>query len=136
MKLIVCLDEDGGMAFNRRRQTRDRVQKEHLFRKIGDEVLWMSPYSAKQFAGEREEGLSRISEDYLTLAGEEDYVLAERDAVNEVLEQVTELLIYRWNRSYPSDVVFPVEMLADRTLVESEEFRGSSHDCITFERYV
>ena len=27
MKLIVCLDELGGMMFNRRRQSRDRVVK-------------------------------------------------------------------------------------------------------------
>ncbi len=50
------------------------------------------------------------------------------------VDRLDRLIVYRWNRHYPSDVRFPPE-LADFTLQSSTEFRGSSHDLITREEY-
>ena len=50
------------------------------------------------------------------------------------VDRLDRLIVYRWNRHYPSDVRFPLE-LADFTLQSSTEFRGSSHDLITREEY-
>ena len=46
------------------------------------------------------------------------------------------LVIYRWNELYPSDVKFDLDVVAAGfKLVESYDFKGSSHDRITKEIY-
>ena len=49
MKLIVCLSEDSGMMFNRRRQSRDRVLTADMIAHTQNTALWVSPYSAPLF---------------------------------------------------------------------------------------
>ena len=46
MKLILCVDDKGGLAFNHRRQSRDRVLNEHILMHCGMHRLWISPYTA------------------------------------------------------------------------------------------
>ena len=45
-----------------------------------------------------------------------------------------ELVLYRWNRSYPGDVTFPWP-LTGWTLAETAYFPGTSHEKITEEVY-
>ena len=52
MKLILCVDDNGGMAFNHRRQSRDRVLNEHILALCGMHRLWITPYTAKLFGGD------------------------------------------------------------------------------------
>ena len=40
MKLIVCLDDNNGMMFNKRRQSRDRVLIENVFKDIIKTAQW------------------------------------------------------------------------------------------------
>ena len=47
MKLILCVDDKGGLAFNHRRQSRDRVLNEHILMHCVMSSLWISPYTAK-----------------------------------------------------------------------------------------
>jgi hypothetical protein len=49
MKLIVCLDEQKGMMFNRRRQSRDRVLIDDVLIHIGGDPLYISNYSSTLF---------------------------------------------------------------------------------------
>ena len=49
MKIIVCLDDNGGMAFNRRRQSRDRVLIEDIAKTVGNARLYIDKYSAPLF---------------------------------------------------------------------------------------
>ena len=50
--------------------------------------------------------------------------------------RVTQLAIYRWNRHYPSDRRFPIEVFRDRwQLISRREFPGKSHETITLEVY-
>ena len=49
MKLIVCLDERKGMMFNNRRQSRDRVLIDNMIEMIGDDKLYIAPYSESLF---------------------------------------------------------------------------------------
>ena len=39
MNLIVCLDDKNGMAFNGRRQSRDRLLTEDLLQTVGESCL-------------------------------------------------------------------------------------------------
>ena len=47
MKLIVCLDDNNGMMFNKRRQSRDRVLVENVVELCKSEKLYTNEYSAK-----------------------------------------------------------------------------------------
>ena len=135
MKLIVCLDDKGGMAFNARRQSRDRVLCEDVARMAGANGVWMHPYSAPLFA---ELGMCVTArEDYLTAAGAQDYCFCEREKPGAYAERAEMIVVYRWNRRYPGDVYFDVDVdAAPWRLVSTQELVGSSHEKITKEVYV
>ncbi len=130
MKLFVCLDDAGGMMFNHRRQSRDRVLIADMIHHAGNAPLWVSPYSAPLF-GEDAPTL-RVAPNPTIAAGEDDYCFVEDTPLPQQLDGIRELIIYRWNRLYPSDVRFACDTSAF-VLLESTEFVGSSHDNITKE---
>lgn len=133
MILIVCVDDAGGLSFNGRRQSQDRALRARLLEKWGR--LWMNAYSAKQFSGEAE-GNIRVDEDFLEKAGEGEACFAEGPEAAAHLESAEKVVLYRWNRKYPSDCRFPLD-LTERgwRLEETAEFAGSSHEKITEEVY-
>ena len=47
MIVIACLDDNGGMMFNHRRQSQDRVLRAHIAALVGGAMLWMNHYSAQ-----------------------------------------------------------------------------------------
>ena len=47
MIIAVCIDDKGGMLFNHRRQSQDRLLREDLLKEAAGRPLWMSGYSAK-----------------------------------------------------------------------------------------
>ena len=130
MKLIVCLSDDSGMMFNHRRQSRDRVLVADMVEHTKDATLWISPYSAPLFVEDCPH--LQVASDPTKTAGENDYCFVEDTPLPPNLEDVNELLIYRWNRLYPSDVFFTCNTSAF-SLAETHEFVGSSHDNITKE---
>lgn len=130
VKLIVCLDDDAGMMFNHRRQSRDRVLIADMIRLVGESPLWVSPYSARLF-DENCPNL-RLSATPAQDAAESDYCFIEDTPLPKTPAKIDELVIYRWNRLYPSDVRFSLDTSAF-FLAESTEFAGSSHDNITKE---
>ena len=127
MKLIVCLDDAGGMMFNRRRQSRDRVLIANMIRHVKDSILWVSPYSAPLF-GEDCPTL-RIAQDPAMSAGKDDFCFVEDTPLPQNLTECDEIILYHWNRLYPSDVRFDCDTSAF-SLAEICEFAGSSHDKI------
>ena len=52
MTLILCVDDRGGLMFNRRRQSQDRLVRQDMLRLCGGRPLAVSPYTARQFEGE------------------------------------------------------------------------------------
>ena len=76
MTLIICADDRGGMAFNRRRQSQDRIVREHILADAAGGQLWMSPYSARQFGPEQAEHIS-ADEDFFDKAGAADACFVE-----------------------------------------------------------
>ena len=126
MNLIVCLDDRNGMMFNQRRQSRDiELCRRVLALTAGK--LYMNAYSAKIFP---ESDKIIVCEDFLEKAGENDFCFCE--CAIETLENVTGIIIYRWNRLYPADVHFGFDLEGEGfTLVSAEEFIGNSHTAIT-----
>ncbi len=134
MKVILCLDDRGGMMFNRRRQSRDRALIEDAVASLGGETLCIAPYSQSLFA-EQNISLS-VSENFLDEAGEGAVCFVEDRALQPYKGQIGELVIYRWNRHYPSDLRCDLDPTREGfRLAESREFVGTSHDCITKEIY-
>jgi len=133
MQIIVCVDEKGGMSFAGRRQSRDKVLCEKVQEMTAGNQIWLREYSAKIFPDQHN---LRVCEDYLHLAPAEDWCFVETEDLTAFVDKIRRVIVYRWNRQYPSDLKFPEEALGCRWELESRrEFAGSSHDCITEEVY-
>ena len=136
MKAIVCLDDRGGMTFGGRRQSRDRALCEDIVRDldIGQRLL-MCEYSKNLFESYAER--VNVCDGFLDLAQSSDVCFVENKALLPYIDKIDSLVIYRWNRHYPSDTCFDLDLEASGFgLVSSCEFVGSSHEKITKEIYV
>ncbi len=133
MKIIVCLDDHNGMLFNGRRQSRDRVVCQKIAAYTQGCKLWMNGYSYDLFKGVSGNALQ--DENFLDLSGREDYCFVENVDLAPYYHKIDELIVFRWNRTYPRDVVFPLEIAGKWNLKCSMDFPGNSHDLITMEVY-
>lgn len=134
MILVVCLDDRNGMTFLKRRQSQDSLLRSHMLAMSKGTTLWMNGYSARQFDEVADH--VRVDEAFLQRAGAGEYCFVENVEVAPLADKVEKLVIYRWNRHYPSDVKFPMALFEQRMRLEArEEFAGSSHDTITWEVY-
>ena len=41
MYIIICLDDNNGLAFNHRRQSQDRIVAEDIRKTVGEKKLWI-----------------------------------------------------------------------------------------------
>lgn len=129
MIVAVCLDEKNGMMFNRRRQSQDRVLRENLASDF--ESLSMNTYSGKMF---EKDGFShvKIADNFLEEAEPGECCFVENTDIRPYLDKIEGFLVYQWNRTYPSDTFFPIDLTGGEWLLEkTEEFAGSSHEKIS-----
>lgn len=132
MKVIVMLDDASGMMFNKRRQSQDSVLRKDILSDSKDVTLWMNEYSSAQFT-EDSANIS-VSEDFLSKASDIDYCFVENIHLSSYIEKVNEIVVYRWNRMYPSDFKFDIQLEEPMwSMVSTIDFVGSSHDKITKE---
>lgn len=157
MKIIVCVDNRMGMCFNGRRVSRDRVVSGDILEMTRGNVLWMAPGADKLFAEVlkakeeecqesgrekkmqdvrrlEDEKMWKIDPDFLEKAGTEDFCFAEGEDLAGYEGKITEIVLYKWNRDYPADIFFEVD-LSKWELEERKEFSGYSHEKITREIY-
>ena len=134
MILIACVDDKMGMMFNNRRQSQDKILREHILAMTNGSRLWMNHYSAKMFGDAPQ---INIDEDFLMEAGEGDYCFAESSVPIETERWCEKIILYKWNRRYPADQAFLIPLENRGWVVEStEDFPGNSHENITMEVYV
>lgn len=134
MKIFVCLDEAGGMTFNKRRQSSDRVLRENMLVMIGENLLYVNDYTAKQFT--EEESIHLLVDEECLTNGNQGYVFVENMSVGAYLSEIEQIVVYRWKRKYPADHFFDIDLTTpDWKLTLSEEFIGYSHECIGKEVY-
>ena len=131
MKVILCVDNDLGIAFNHRRQSRDRILTEQIIEATSARLL-TSPYSASLL--ENHPALV-VCENPLEEASATDYVFAEKLSLAPYKDKIDTLILYRWNRDYPSDQKLDLS-LQELRLISREDFVGYSHDKITKEIYI
>lgn len=131
MNIIVCIDKNGGMSFCGKRLSQDRVLREKILKISSGSRLLMSSYSAKQF--ESIDGIV-IDDNFLNNAGQGDYCFVEDKEI--IAENVESFYVFNWNRKYPADLFFDVDLKAEGfKKIKKEEFQGNSHDKITLEIY-
>ena len=134
MILIVCVDDRNGMLFHERRQSQDRLLREHILKRTSGNTLWMNRYSYGQF---REENCTRIKiwEHFPDGPQPGEYCFVEDMDVAPYESLFEKIILYKWNRQYPSDLSFSLD-LSGWVLTESLDFAGSSHERITEEVYI
>lgn len=130
MRLIVCLDEKGGMMFNHRRQSRDRLLMENLEAYVKGDPVYIAPYSQPLF--EKTDIHYKVVDDPFSIARDAEYCfIEEQDPVSHE-DLISEIVIYHWNCRYPTDVYCTIDMSAYQ-LIECTDFVGYSHEKITRE---
>ncbi len=131
MNVIVCIDKNGGMAFMGKRQSMDCVLREKVLGITSGSRLLMNSYSAKQF--ENTDGIV-VDDNFLNNANQGDFCFVEDREITS--ENVECFYIFNWNRKYPGDLFFNVDLKAEGfKKIKKEEFQGNSHDKITLEIY-
>lgn len=133
MIVIACVDDRMGMLFNRRRQSQDAALRQRLLERAAGRPVWMSEYSARQFASCPADNI-RVSDRCADRAGTGELWFVEDGRELIGARGAEELVLYRWNRCYPGDVTFPWP-LTGWTLTETADFPGTSHEKITEEVY-
>lgn len=135
MIVIICIDDKNGMMFNNRRQSQDSKVREDIVHEIDKSKLWMNEYSAKQFKNDNLKDVV-IDENFMDKA-DLGYCFVENISLLPYEQQIEQLIIYRWNRCYPADFYFNIDITkSDWKLVKQEKLVGTSHDNITKEVYI
>ena len=133
MIAVVCVDDKGGMLFNKRRQSSDAALIDDLVRLAGDRKIIIGKFSEALFANYSNKTV--IADDFLQSAKEDDLCFIENIDLLLLSDSIKGLIVYHWNRVYPSDMKFGIK-LSDYRMVGSFEFVGCSHEKITREEYV
>ncbi len=135
MIVIVCVDDNNGMLFHNRRQSRDVLLYEHILQLTQDKKLLMNEYSAKQFLKQESENIV-VRNDFLDVAEENDYCFVENEDISQKQYDIQKIILYRWNRVYPADYYFQFPNKGKEwKLQHTREIKGNSHDVITEEVY-
>ncbi|MDD3831470.1 MAG: ribonuclease Z [Clostridia bacterium] len=134
MVIIACIDTNGTMMFNGRRQSQDRLLRKRVIEMTKGHKLYMNNYTAEQF--EEYSDIITVDEDYLSIAQFGDYCFVEDDKFYAYQDRIDKLILYKWNEAYPYDMHFPLDFTLDEwTFIRKTDFVGSSHDRITEEIY-
>ena len=129
MTLSVCLDRRNGISFNHRRQSRDRAVLRDLALPV-----YIDNCSETLLTAENIPFLPAPAD--LTLLPPEGNFFLEARSPETVVPLARKVVIYRWNRHYPGDVYWNIDLEGRGfTLTEQTEFPGSSHQIITKEVY-
>ena len=135
MIIMICLDDRGGMLFNKRRQSQDVLLRQQILTETAGGRLWMNSYSAKQFAEESAANIV-VDEAFMDKARPGDFCFIENVAPSAYEDKIEKIILYRWNRTYPGDLYFDIPLEEHGwKLIETVDFAGRSHEKITKEVY-
>ena len=133
MDVILCLDDKNGMLFNGRRQSRDREVTADILKQAEGGRLLISPFSTDLF---ETEAPILVEPNPLIKGQEGDVCFVENIPLLPYEEKIRKLIVYRWNRVYPSDVKLDILLDNRWKKIETMDFAGYSHEKITKEIYM
>ncbi len=130
---------DGKYLYNRCHLIGYQLTADKLFKEVfkaKEEVCREIGTGKKiQDAGRLEdEKMWKVDRNFLEKAEEEDFCFVEGENLAGYEGKITEIVLYKWNRDYPADVFFEVDLSKWR-LEERKDFSGYSHEKITKEIY-
>lgn len=120
------------MLFNHRRLSRDKRVCEKILDYSNEKELWMNAYSRKLFTGLTDINSIQVDEEFLDKS--QSICFVENQDITPYLPKIDTLVLFRWNRDYPADFFFTVD-LSQWNLISTEDFEGTSHEKITMEVY-
>lgn len=126
MNLIVCIANNNGIMFNKRRVSKDALLIERLKGITKENKIYVSEYSKPLF-----DGFDNLVLSIENLTSNNFYFLEDKDYNG----NIDKIIIYKWNRDYPADKYFDID-LSGYELISTQDFQGSSHDLITEEIYI
>ena len=133
MKVILCLDDNNGMVFNNRRQSRDEKVIEKILDITKKNRLWLNKYSYSLFEIFNASNVN-VDDLFLSEAPMGEYCFVETSELTNYEKWIEEIIVFRWNRDYPYDKELDID-LSKWKLINSLEFEGNSHKKITMEVY-
>ena len=131
MNIIACIDNENGILFNSRRQSRDAKVFEDIKNTIDAKIIYCSEYSAKLL---QEHSFSTAIVKTLKAVPKNGYYFLEDNLPPEFLSQINKIIIYKWNKIYPKDTYSGID-ISKMKPVSTTEFEGKSHKIITKEIY-
>ncbi|MBO5286796.1 MAG: ribonuclease Z [Clostridia bacterium] len=129
MTVIACIDDNNGMLFGGKRQSRDSKVLEDIQRSFSPVVIL--PFSEKMIGAS---GVDYILKDTVDKVRDDETVFLENVDLKTIENRISRLIIYKWNRKYLSDFKFNLD-LGKYERKSVCDFSGSSHDKITREVY-
>lgn len=120
------------MLFNHRRLSRDRRVCEKILDYSNEKELWMNAYSRKLFTDLTDINSIQVDEEFLDKS--QSICFVENQDITPYLPKIYTLVLFQWNRDYPADFFFTVD-LSQWNLISTEDFEGTSHEKITMEVY-
>lgn len=134
MDLVVCLDNKLGMSLNARRLSSDVEVTKDIVNFAAGRGIVVHPNSARLFNSIDENTV--CVESFLDKLNADDVFFVEFVDPFPLCFYADKIVVYRWNRTYPSDVRFTYPLPGDNfVLTETKEFAGRSHELITREVY-
>lgn len=129
LNVFVCVDENLGISFNNRRQSRDAEVASKVIEMSNGGKLYMNEYSSKLF---KNYSNILVDNDYLNIAEEGDCCFVELNSLGDYNDKIDTVTLFKWNKVYPSDMKLDI-IFSDRKLEKVFCFKGTSHDKITCE---
>lgn len=126
MNIIVCVDKNLGISFNHRRVSSDKTIMSDILTLIKGNTISISEFSKVIFNSYL--GNYHISEEIPNSFS--DWFFLENDTIESYQNDINTLVIYNFNRIYPSDIKLKID-LSKFDLVSSTDFPGNSHETIT-----
>ena len=134
MIIIACVDNDMGMSFNNRRLSKDKVVTKHIIDLVANKKVCINNFSKDLFEEYNLDNLI-IADEFINKIGKDDYCFIENVIPTEIENKADKIIIYNWNRKYPADLYFDINL--DNWVLEKEiDFIGNSHDKITQKIYI
>lgn len=133
MNVIVCVDDCFGMLFNNRRQSKDIVLTNRIIEMSNLSRLWVGEFSRSLFEN-FDTNIMFIDDEFLEKAAPGDFCFVENCQLTPFIDKIEKLIVFKWNRSYPSDFNLDID-LSDWKLISTSDFIGNSHKKITKDVY-
>lgn len=128
MNIIVCVDDNGGMLFNHRRQSCDEKVVIKILEILNGKKLWIRSFSKNLFPKD-----VVVDDAMLEKASSGEFCFVEDMHLAAYIEKIEQIYVFKWNRKYPSDFELDIQPDQLLRLETSEDFTGNSHEKITLE---